>query len=698
MARARSYVLALLWSAALGWMCIRTILDKTGGHPAVPLDDSFIHFQYARRFAEGHPFTFTEGGGFSSGATSFIWPILLAPFHLVGFRGLGIVWAVWLLGTLFHAATAVETTRLATPLVGRGAGIATGVMSAVFAAYAWFAWSGMETIGLAWALVRTVRVASEWSELPAHDRDLRRGLLAVGGMGFLAPLFRPEGLVAALIAALALALWPARPEGSLDSRRDLRAARLALRALPIVPLLGVLVVPLVHLVLTGHAGSSTTSVKWLVGNPYYVGPRLWNAIGQNLLLMRDDLFVGGTYTAVFIPRWSLIVFALGVPAMVWLAGLEKRWARLAFVLALALATLIPATYLTMLWNRVRYIYPFAPAWFVLVAAAASATGKLVERFLQIVSRADKSATAGSGAAIGAVLGGVYAGALSDKLPWAIEDLATSAAAIDGQQVKLGLWAQEALPPDARIGVNDTGAIAYLSGRQTFDVVGLTTEGEARYWVAGAGARFEHYERMPREKLPTHFIVYPEWMALWAVLGEELHHATVVDQSILGGQTKTAFVARWDSLGTGALPTDTASGSGAGRLIAEVDIADLESEARAGYAVGDGWDADCKAVLTDEEGARRADGGRFRRSADTFTVDLPGATPLRLTMRMSNAAAALVTVRMNGAEVATVELLEGEWVEQTITLPAAAGGPTPIEIRAAPGYTFGSLHYWLFAAD
>ena len=68
-------------------------------------------------------------------------------------------------------------------------------------------------------------------------------------------------------------------------------------------------------------------------------------------------------------------------------------------------------------------------------------------------------------------------------------------------------------------MNDTGAIAYLSNRRTFDVCGLTTAGEARYWVAGAGSRFEHYERLGARRLPTHFIVYPNWFAIPALLGD-----------------------------------------------------------------------------------------------------------------------------------------------------------------------------------
>ena len=189
------------------------------------------------------------------------------------------------------------------------------------------------------------------------------------------------------------------------------------------------------------------------------------------------------------------------------------------------------------------------------------------------------------------------------------------------------------------------------------------------------------------------------MALWAVLGEELHHATVIEQSILGGQTKTAFEARWDALGSGALPTSPATdpASPRGKLLAEVDVADLESEAKAGYDLADGWDADCKAVLDEDDGTRRAEGGRFRRSFDAFTVDLPGE-PVRMTLRAAVDDAVTVTIRAGGAEVGTIELPEGTWVERTIELPARAAGKTPIEVRAAAGHTFGSLHYWFFAKD
>lgn len=682
LARARPYVPALAVSAAVGAVAIRGILERTV-RPAVPLDDSFIHFQFARRFAEGAPFTFTDGAGFSSGATSFAWPLLLSPLYLMGARELAVIWAAWALGTLFHAATAVETTRLATPLVGRPAGIAAGAMSALFAGFAWFAWSGMETIAVAWVLARTARQAAEWTELAPHERSVRLGALGVGATGLIAPLIRPEGALAAVMACVVLALWQATPAGSLDSRRDLRLARAALRTLPALPLLGVALVPLINLATTGHASSATTTVKWLVGNPHYEGSRLWAAIAGNAQLMASDLMVGGTYTGVFLPRWSLLPIAAGLPAIGWLASRERRWPRAVMVIALAVATVLVCSYLTMLWNRVRYIWPFAPAWFVLVAAAAAAAGRLAERWWREGS-----------AALGGVLGGIYAGALADKLPWALDDLATSAAAIDGQQVKLGLWARGALPADARIGVNDTGAIAYLSRRRTFDVVGLTTEGEARHWVGGAGARFEHYERMPREALPTHFIVYPQWFGLPMLLGEELSSATVTEQSILGGATKTAYVARWESLGSGSFPMTE---EGAAQLAAEVDVADLESEARAGYALQGGWDTDCQAVSSEEVPAA-VDGGRLRRTLDRFSVDLP-AGDVRLTMRLTAETPTQVTVTAGGKEIGRVEVPAAAWTERSIILPSLPGGRTPIEVRVVNGQApFGSLHYWFFHAS
>src|SRR3954447_6348967 len=70
------------------------MLLQTGGEWSAPLDDVFIHFDYARATARGYPFQWSEGNGFSSGNTSLSYPFVLALGYWAGFRGLSIMhWA-----------------------------------------------------------------------------------------------------------------------------------------------------------------------------------------------------------------------------------------------------------------------------------------------------------------------------------------------------------------------------------------------------------------------------------------------------------------------------------------------------------------------------------------------------------------------------------------------------------------------------
>lgn len=684
--RVLPYVPALITSAFIGAASIRSILARAGG-PAVPLDDAFIHFQYARRLAEGDFFAYVAGEGYTTGATSLLWPILLAPFHALGLRDVSLIYAAWLLGTLAHAALAVEAARLTERLAGRAAAIGAGAMCAAFGAFAWFAWSGMETIPFAWLLLRTARAGAAWGDNPrARTPAAHTQLIA---LGLLAPLLRPEGALASLLAAAALGLRP-------------RGPRVSSRLVALLPLAGPLIPPLLHLAFAGHAASSTATVKWLWGNPSYPGAAFTSAVLDNLQLLTTNVLDGGDWTSIFLPEGSAAPIVAGLGATAYAGWKRRAPFHAAFVLAVALGALVTCTYLSFLWNRVRYLWPFAGAWFVMLACLARLIGDLARQVQPSLTFVTPLCT------------GLFAGALATRLPFSVRDLAQSAHAIDRQQVALGRWAAENLPPSALIGVNDTGAIAYLSGRRTFDVVGLTTEGEARYWVAGAGSRFEHYEKMPRDRLPTHFIVYPHWMACEAMLGDALHEATVVDQSILGGDTMVVYEARLDALGSGESP---ARAPGGATLVDAVDVSDLESEAAHGYALFGGQDQENQAVLQQaprsEEVAEEpsggavegeapvpslmADGGRFDRSRDRFTARLPAGTQVRLVMRVASDEPVDLSVRAGGRGVGLVSIPGGPWVERTVDLPAeVVAEQTEIDVVAHGEAQFHAFHYWFYA--
>ncbi|MBI5538121.1 MAG: hypothetical protein HY898_35695 [Deltaproteobacteria bacterium] len=678
---AGGYAPALIVSGALAFKTIRAILAKAG-HPAVPLDDAFIHFQYARNLASGHFFTYAPGDSFTSGATSFVWPAALAFFHLIGFHDLSIIWPAWILGFIAHAALVVETWRLSSRLTGKHTAYGAAAMAALFGGFTWFAASGMETIPLSWIIARTARVASEWCEAAPGDRSKRRRNELIA-LGIVAPLIRPEGMLATGMACVALLSFAA------GAAKGWRA-----RSWGLMPLIGAAILPLLNLVMTGHAGTTTAQVKWLPLSPYYPTlATLWPPIRANIQLMFSTLLNGEQWSAIFIPKGSTpfaIAALIAIPIAGWRAA--RPW-RAFFILVFALGIFLPCTYGSYLWNRLRYLWPFVPGWLVgfacLSRLVAEAAAQLHPRWISL----------------GPIISGSVAGLLASFLSWTIDDVAQSASAIDRQQVTLGIWARDHLPADANIGVNDTGAIAYMSGKHTFDVVGLTTAGEARYWVAGAGSRFEHYERMGagNPRLPNYFIVYPQWMSCDPVLGTELFEAAVYDQSILGGTRMVVYPRRSDLLGSGDKPVQVRS---SGAFVDVLDVADLESEAEHAYEYFQPGNIETSNRVFQESADfdeptihAWADGGRFERLFDRFEAHLPAGAPVRGIARLVGAQStgAMLTVSAGGKQVATLQLTAGHAMEAEFIIPAEVASPkTRIELQVLSG-SFGSLHYWFETA-
>lgn len=61
------------------------------GHVVAQLSDFYVVAQYARAFAEGHPFRYNPGEAPTTGSTSLLHTAVLGLAHAVGFRGEGLV-------------------------------------------------------------------------------------------------------------------------------------------------------------------------------------------------------------------------------------------------------------------------------------------------------------------------------------------------------------------------------------------------------------------------------------------------------------------------------------------------------------------------------------------------------------------------------------------------------------------------------
>ncbi|MBN1563608.1 MAG: hypothetical protein JXA10_07210, partial [Anaerolineae bacterium] len=280
----------------------------------MPLDDTYIHFQYARQMAEGHPFVYNTGDPATSGGTSLLYPPLLAAGYLLGFTGWALAYWALALGIVFFLGSAWLIYRIGSenPLKP---GHPDQTLYAFWLAVAfalsgpviWAALSGMETALFVFAVLLT---------LYAMQRGQFRWTLFAAT---LMTLTRPEGVILAGIAVVGLALLsltpPSNPlsvygEGGSKTQSDSpspcmerEAGGEVMRRLLLlsIPILAAGIQPALNILATGSASSSGMVAKsrlYNTGAPF--GERLesiLNAFGR----MWVELFTGhspdfGTFT------------------------------------------------------------------------------------------------------------------------------------------------------------------------------------------------------------------------------------------------------------------------------------------------------------------------------------------------------------------------------------------------------------------
>lgn len=150
-------------------------------------DDAYISFRYARNLLDGHGLVFNPGEAVE-GYTNFLWTLLCAAA-----MGLGLDAEAFTIGAgvAAYAATILLLARLGTGTLPLAA-----LCWAAHGLAADFATSGLETS--LFTLLTVATAAAAW----------RGSALAVGLLGTLATLTRPEGALVAALGVLAVALGP----------------------------------------------------------------------------------------------------------------------------------------------------------------------------------------------------------------------------------------------------------------------------------------------------------------------------------------------------------------------------------------------------------------------------------------------------------------------------------------------------------
>ncbi len=353
-----------LWAAACTIASARAfylyMLKQTGGEWSAPLDDVFIHFDFARSTARGHPFEWVDGNGYSSGNTSLLYPFVLAFGYWAGFRDLrlmvwaAIVAAVSVLGTLLVArrlffdgarrgdAAARVFSYLLPPLV-----LGVGALD-------WSLWSGMEVaLFLAvWALA--LRVFFALDRAAPGSRERRRLAWGLGACGAILLVTRPESVTTLAVFGLAAAIARVR-----RTRLRSTAAELLRVALPAVVVL--VAQAIANRAFTGEWSANGAIVKLAINNPYMTADA---KLDDYLFNLRYAVLRNVEYHFADIADFGVILPGLAAAALA-----AKRTRRMAAILLVQSASWLAIVALNgqVRWQNERYTMP-AVAWLIMAAA------------------------------------------------------------------------------------------------------------------------------------------------------------------------------------------------------------------------------------------------------------------------------------------------------------------------------------------
>lgn len=478
-------------------------LSFTEGRLAAPLDDAWIHFQFARNLSQGHGFSYNPGDP-QPGSTAPLWTVMLAPIGLftndflapaIGLSALFLLATVWL-----SYGLTVDITN------SRAAGLMAGLGVAVAGRLLWAGLAGMETTAFA-----ACSLGAIWAYRRQGLRPWPSFLFA------LASQLRPEGHA---LFGLAVLLWLGQTE--LWRPKNWRTAVASLVGPALIYVAISLPYVLFSLSVTGKPLPNTFYAK-MSDSQFFS----WRTLQDSIWLHWSDNPV------------SLLLALLGL----WPTWQRERLTAVWFV-ALPLLT---AVIIEQMWHHGRYTMPLIPLQMVLTAVGCH---WLWQRYAPANGRWQPYAW---GVACFALL----LGASWQFHPWA-RMLGQNSQEILEIDVALGEWLAQNTPPDALIAVDDIGAIAFLSQRRIVDVNGLVSP---EMWPAVAQpiglARDIQLTYLLSQAQPDYVAVFPLWhwpLSQNTAVLQPIHRVSTDSHTIIFQPEAFVYQPNWPYVKQAAPPT------------------------------------------------------------------------------------------------------------------------------------------------
>jgi arabinofuranosyltransferase len=520
--RPRRFPAGPLLALAGAVACLRYLLaeiSRLKGTLSFPLDDSWIHLQFARNLARGLGLSYNPGH-LVTGSTAPLWTALLSLLFLL--PGSVVVWTK-LLGIALHLAGIEATRRLGREL-GLSAGFA-ALAAGLTLATSWLVWSALSGMEIPlfillslWGMILHLRERKDSGRL--GRLPLSAGVFAV------AALARPEGVLLLALAFVDRFLVFTGLEGERRWRTPALRTLLLAAAFAVCALAG-----------------PCLFYQWAGGS---VLPTTFAAKGGGGAhgLLPNPRYLANVLSLFFQPQpWTTLLAGAGALALAARLGTPRERGLLPalwlFGLPLAYSLLTPGP-IQMLGNFGRYYFPLFP---VLAILGVLGLEKPLRALGDLVPSPPLRASL---AALGfAILFAPTLATLVRGESFYVQNVAN----VQESDVAVAQWLAARVPPEAVLAVNDIGAIKYLLPNPIVDLASIATPQIRREVMAAVAAGTPWNVAMVaavERRRPDYVVIFPSWVPGIAQDSRfrPVHHLEIPDNITMGGSEIVVYDTPW----------------------------------------------------------------------------------------------------------------------------------------------------------
>ncbi|MCX7877789.1 MAG: hypothetical protein N2510_04010 [Ignavibacteria bacterium] len=473
------------------------------GSLGVPLDDVWIHFRFAENFSSGYFFQYNLNEP-TPGTTSPLWVIILSFPFLIG-NNFILPFALFA-SSMFFLILVIEFYRLCRKLgFTEGYAFVISLLTLLNGRLLWSSLSGMEIT--LFTLLTVLIICNHLSELYSHRIRISTGFL----MG-LAVNVRPEAYLLALIY-YAFIFFKFRKNFNFNYKNFL--------------------ISLIIFVMM--------ALPYPVFSYIYSGSFLPNTYeGQvgTVKLFPDFRFLTETGKLFFKDNFVILILWI-VASAYFIYNLIKGKTEQKLLLLYLWIILLPAlsSIVAPNWrHHGRYLIPLIP--FINIAAI-----DILQKSLTFFHKRSNLFLKGILTFIFA-LSLFNAAVFAHALGWNVEN-------INNQQVKTARWLRDNLSEETAFGMNDIGAITFITKKYCVDLAGLVTPEVFRIQKLSYEEGAEEIFRLLKSKNVNYIIIYPDWFEYiienYKNSLEQVYSAKLEKNTICGGAEKIVYKIHWDKI-------------------------------------------------------------------------------------------------------------------------------------------------------